>query len=89
MEIIYKAKCDSVKDYIIELIEYQQKGQLYYNGMISDIINGRELTEAMARKLEKLFNINYKIFQSVDRMHKIEQKYIKRKYMQKIKGVKK
>jgi len=78
-------KCASIKDYIIEIIEDRGQGKLYYNRMISDIINGCEITKGIAIELEKIFDIHYKIFLDIDSMYKIEQRYLKLKHMQKIK----
>lgn len=78
-------KCISVKEYIIEIIEVRRMAKLYYNRIINDIISGQELTEGIAKELEKLFNINYKIFLNIDNAYKIEQRYLKRKRLQKIK----
>lgn len=81
-------KCSSLKDYIIEIIEDRGLARLYYNRIISDIISGnKEVTKGIAMELEKLFSINYKIFLDIDSMYKLEQRYLKRKKMQKIKRV--
>ena len=80
-------KCASVKEYVIEIIEDREQSILYYNRLIRDIIKGCEITKRIAMELEKLFGIKYKIFLYIDSMYKLEQRHLKRKCMQKIKGV--
>jgi hypothetical protein len=77
-----KAKCQSIQEYIHEIIEAEEKYTLYFNATIQQILNGCKITEEIAELLGGLLDVQpWQIFMQVDQMYKIEQRYLKRKHI--------
>ncbi len=72
--------CVSVSDYIYDIITTRKLEYLFGDSFLHKLhkqLETEPLTEKQARRLERVFNIGKTIFLEMDRMYRIEQKYLK------------